>query len=80
MKEQDSFVKVDYMEKSKNLTEKMREKLVSWMVEIQPHLKIKQETLFLAVFIVDKFCSNNFIELDNYQLLGITSIFVAAKY
>ena len=55
-KEQDSFIKEDYMSRSKNLNERMREKLVSWMVEIQSHLNTKQETLFLAIFILDKVC------------------------
>lgn len=43
-------------------------------------MKIGIETLFLAVFIVDKFSSKKQVQRDKYQLLAITALFVAAKY
>ena len=34
----------------------MREELVGWMMEVASWVKVRDETLFLAVWIMDKFC------------------------
>ncbi|OTA80186.1 hypothetical protein M434DRAFT_230286 [Hypoxylon sp. CO27-5] len=38
------------------------------------------ETLFLAVNIIDRFLSQKVVQLDRVQLVGITAMFIAAKY
>ncbi len=58
----------------------MREMLVSWMIEISPALNLKKQTLYLAVFILDKYSHCRYVSKDRYQLLGISCLFVAAKY
>lgn len=68
------------MARSMDLSADMREKLIGWLVEIQPILKFKQETLYLGVFIIDKYCESQRIDQESYQLLGLTAVFVAGKY
>lgn len=55
-KGQDSFIKEDFMGRSMELECGMREELVGWMVEVASWVKVRDETLFLAVWIMDKFC------------------------
>lgn len=38
------------------------------------------ETLWIAVNLVDRFLSNRVVSLVKFQLVGVTAMFVAAKY
>lgn len=44
------------------------------------HLCGNPHSLYLAVLITDKYCLSRSVPRDRYQLLGITALFVAAKY
>lgn len=63
-----------------DITISMREILIGWLIEIQPKLHLNHHSLYLAILITDKYCHNHFISKNKYQLLGIASLFVAAKY
>jgi Cyclin, N-terminal domain len=41
---------------------------------------MRQETLFLAVYIIDKYLSMTRIAKDKLYLVGITGLFIASKY
>jgi hypothetical protein len=58
----------------------MREILMGWLVEVQPQLCFNYHTLYLAILIVDKYCHTQQVSRNKYQLLGITALFIAAKY
>lgn len=58
----------------------MRKTLVLWMIEVHKEYHLRPETLYLAVNILDRFCSMDLIERHNFQLLGTTALWVAAKY
>ena len=58
----------------------MRGILVDWIVDVHKKFKLKMETLFLAVNLIDRICSLTAIAKHRFQLLGITSLFVASKY
>ncbi len=58
----------------------MRELLVGWLVEMHLHLCGNPHSLYLAVLITDKYCLGRSVPRDRYQLLGISALFVAAKY
>ncbi|XP_073983954.1 G2/mitotic-specific cyclin-B-like [Rhodnius prolixus] len=63
------------------MSEKMRTILVDWMIEVHLHFQLCQETLELGIYILDKFCDlRRNINKRNAQLIGLTSIFLAAKY
>ncbi|KAJ3165028.1 G2/mitotic-specific cyclin [Irineochytrium annulatum] len=58
----------------------MRCKLVNYVAEIHEVLKMKPETLFLAINLLDRFCAQRRVSLEKYQLAGLTAFFVACKY
>ncbi|KAK7202879.1 cyclin domain-containing protein [Myxozyma melibiosi] len=69
-----------YMDEQTDLQWKMRDILIDWLVEVHVKFRLLPETLFLAVNIVDRFLSLRIVSLDKLQLVGITGMFIAAKY
>ena len=57
----------------------MRSILVDWMIQVQHHLLLSQETLYLAVGILDSVLHRRDVDPDNLQLVGITSMLIASK-
>lgn len=62
------------------VTWKMRSVLIDWVIEIHYLFQLLPETLFLAVNIIDRFLSLRTVVLGKLQLVGITSLFIAAKF
>lgn len=58
----------------------MRSVLVDWLVEVAEDFKLATETLYLAVCYMDRFLSRRTILRDEFQLLGVTCLMIAAKY
>lgn len=58
----------------------MRGILIDWIVDVHKKFKLKMETLFLAVNLIDRICILTPIAKHRFQLLGITGLFVASKY
>ncbi|CAG5094628.1 Oidioi.mRNA.OKI2018_I69.XSR.g13724.t1.cds [Oikopleura dioica] len=71
-----------YLQKHKVLSPRHRYILVNWMMEVQEsddHY-FRNEQLFQAVRFIDVYLSKTeSLELDRFQLLGITAMFVACK-
>ena len=59
---------------------KMRTILINWLIGVHYRFHLLDETLFICVKILDLYLSQKTIERKNLQLLGITSLFIAAKY
>lgn len=61
---------------------KMRAVLVDWMVEVHQQFTLLQETLYLSVAILDRYMQKaaEFVPRKKLQLVGVTAIFIAAKY
>ena len=57
----------------------MRSVLVDWMTRMIHRHRMKQETLFLAVNVMDRFLSLTPVSADCLQLLGIVALFIAGK-
>ncbi|CEJ82334.1 Putative G2 mitotic-specific cyclin-b [[Torrubiella] hemipterigena] len=70
----------NYMNHQDDLEWKTRGILVDWLIEVHTRFHLLPETLFLAVNIVDRFLSEKVVQLDNFQLVGITAMFIASKY
>ncbi|KAF2538665.1 hypothetical protein F2Q68_00018859 [Brassica cretica] len=58
----------------------MRGILIDWLVEVSEEYKLASDTLYLAVNLIDRFLSNNYIEKRRLQLLGVTCMLIASKY
>ncbi|BGP27063.1 G2/mitotic-specific cyclin CYB1 [Rhodotorula toruloides] len=70
----------DYISNQNEVTWKMRGILVDWLVEIHTKFRLLPETIFLAVNILDRFLSVRVVSLVKFQLVGVTALFIAAKY
>ncbi|RVD91364.1 G2 mitotic specific cyclin 1 [Tubulinosema ratisbonensis] len=57
-----------------------RKKLLRWLYEVVTDFKYSTITFTKAVFILDKFIHKKGLNLSNYQLIGISSLYVSAKY
>ncbi|PIA65285.1 hypothetical protein AQUCO_00100634v1 [Aquilegia coerulea] len=64
----------------RDITESMRAILVDWLVEVSEEYKLASDTLYLSMHLIDRFLSQNYIERQRLQLLGITCMLIASKY
>lgn len=69
-----------YMDRQVYVNARMRGILVDWLVSVQMKYKLKAETLFLAVSITDRYLELQVTARRNLQLIGITSMLIAAKF
>lgn len=70
----------DYMLRQNELTWKMRGVLVDWIIEVHSKFRLLPETLYLAINLMDRFLTKRSVALIKFQLVGVTALFVAAKY
>ncbi|KAF9003393.1 cyclin-like protein [Cyathus striatus] len=78
--ELDTMPNPNYMESQKELAWKMRGILTDWLIQVHVRFRLLPETLFLAVNIIDRFLSARVVSLAKLQLVGITCLFIAAKF
>lgn len=60
--------------------ERKRSILVNWLIHVQLRFSLTQETLELAISLLDRALQTMDIGNDKLQLLGVTSLYVACKY
>jgi cyclin A len=73
--------KPNYMrENQQDINASMRGILVDWLNEVCQEYKLKTETLYLAVNIADRTLSHFPIPRNKLQMVGVTSLFISAKY
>ncbi|XP_011081887.1 cyclin-A2-2-like isoform X1 [Sesamum indicum] len=71
----------NYMEKlQRDITQGMRGILIDWLVEVSEEYRLVPDTLYLTVNLIDRFLSENYIEKQKLQLLGVTCMLIASKY
>ncbi|XP_031407630.1 cyclin-A2-1-like [Punica granatum] len=71
----------NYMETlQQDITPNMRGILIDWLVEVSEEYKLAADTLYLTVNLIDRFLSQNYIEKQRLQLLGVTCMLIASKY
>ena len=58
----------------------MRPYLLDFLIEAHAAFSLLPETLFLAVNILDRYCSKRVVYRRHYQLVGCTALLIAAKY
>lgn len=70
-----------YMDRQTYISPRMRAILVDWLVEVHLKFRLVPETLHLAVNLVDRYLeSKEGMCRKNLQLVGVTSLMIAAKY
>ncbi|CEP64345.1 cyclin family protein LALA0_S11e01992g [Lachancea lanzarotensis] len=58
----------------------MRPYLIDFLLELHAYFRLRQETLFLACSIVDRYLSKRMVRKAHYQLTVSTALWIAAKY
>ncbi|KAI9841612.1 MAG: hypothetical protein M1837_000519 [Sclerophora amabilis] len=58
----------------------MRPYLLDFLIEAHTSFKLLPETLFLAVNLLDRYCSRRIVYKRHYQLVGCASLLIASKY
>jgi cyclin B len=71
---------IPYIKTQTDITEKMRGILIDWLIGVHMEFKLVHETLFLAVYMIDKYLESKPIARTRLQLLGISALFSASKY
>jgi len=70
----------NYMEMQTDISGKMRAILVDWLVEVHLKYKLRNETLFLTVNLIDRYLSRGPVARKRLQLVGVVAMLVAAKF
>ncbi|TFK72929.1 hypothetical protein BDN72DRAFT_762681 [Pluteus cervinus] len=78
--EEEMMPNPNYMEGQNEISWPMRQKLVDWLLQVHLRYHMLPETLWIAVNIVDRFLSKRVVSLLKLQLVGVTAMFIAAKY
>ena len=71
--------KIGYMNDQNDINEQMRAILIDWLIEVHYRFRLKSETLFQTVWIIDTYLSIFPIIRAKLQLLGIASLLISCK-
>ena len=81
LKENTHLVDPNYLKNTqKTINQKMRAILIDWIVDVHKKYKLKPETLYLTVNIIDRFLSKQNVTTIKLQLVGVVSLLIASKY
>lgn len=58
----------------------MRPYLLDFLIEIHASFHLQPASLFLAVNLIDRYCSKRVVYKKHYQLVGCAALWIAAKY
>ncbi|KAF8227262.1 hypothetical protein L208DRAFT_1297353 [Tricholoma matsutake] len=78
--EEEMMPSPSYMDGQNEITWAMRQTLVDWLLQVHLRYHMLPETLWIAVNIVDRFLTKRVVSLVKLQLVGVTAMFIAAKY
>ncbi|TIC11262.1 hypothetical protein E3Q14_02367 [Wallemia mellicola] len=70
----------NYMEFQSEIEWSMRSTLIDWLLQVHLRYHMLPETLWIAINIIDRFLSVRVVSLVKLQLVGVTAMFIAAKY
>lgn len=70
----------NFLSIQKEMTPKMRSVLVDWLVNVHHQFKLLPESLYMGVWIMDRFFQVETVNKDKIQLVGVTAFFIATKY
>lgn len=54
--------------------------LVEWIIDVHRKFRLLPETLYVTVFLIDRFLSLKQIKKSQLHILGVTSLLIATKY
>ena len=54
--------------------------LVEWIIDVHRKFRLNAETLYVTVFLIDRFLSLKQIKKSQLHILGVTSLLISTKY
>ncbi|SNX87622.1 related to to G1/S-specific cyclin [Melanopsichium pennsylvanicum] len=78
--ESQTIAAVELMDVQPELKWFMRPYLVDFLIEIHQTFRLRPETLFLTMNIVDRYVSKRIVYKRHYQLVGCAALLIAAKF
>ena len=78
--ERESMANPSYMDFQDEVQWHMRATLIDWLLQVHMRYHMLPETLWIAVNLIDRFLSARIVSLAKLQLVGVTAMFIAAKY
>ncbi|CAD8134544.1 unnamed protein product [Paramecium pentaurelia] len=80
--EQKYLVSNNYMNEQQqpDLNARMRSILVDWLVDVHLKFKLRDETLYVTSYLIDRFLNIQKTTRQQLQLVGVASLFIACKY
>jgi len=78
--ELNTMAEANYMAYQNEITNDMRRILIEWLIEVHGEYDLKPETLYLTINLIDRYLSKRIVPKSDFQLLGVTALWVAAKY
>jgi len=69
-----------YLARQADIEERMRVILIDWVVDVVLKFKLRPETFYLAVDIIDRYLAVAPVSRGMLQLVAITSVLIAAKH
>ncbi|KAM6428500.1 cyclin-P isoform 10-T10 [Liasis olivaceus] len=63
----------------RSVTVEMRALLVDWLVQVHEYLSLADETLYLAVYLMNAYMKAGRVRIRHLQLLSVTCLFLACK-
>lgn len=83
LRQQEKKFQIDgsYLERQTSLSARRRRILTEWLIEVFHRFDICHDAKFLTFSIIDRYLSraSTAIHIANFQLLGITAMFIASK-
>lgn len=73
-------IREDHLRGQPEINGRMRAILVDWLVQVHQKFHMLQETLFLAIAILDRYLQLEFVTKAKLQLVGVSAMWIAAKY
>ena len=70
---------IGYMNNQNEINEIMRAILIDWIIDIHLRFNLRQETLFMTIWLIDTYLYYAFVPRDKFQLLGITCLLISCK-
>jgi cyclin B len=68
------------MDLQKDINAKMRAILIDWLVEVHMKYRLREETLYLTVTLIDRYLTRMPVLRKQLQLVGVVAMLIAAKF
>lgn len=76
-----NMVDPNYLQKVQTeIKDTSRAFLIEWIIDVHRKFRLTPECLYVAIYIIDQFMSKKKIQKNQLHLLGVSTLFLAAKY